>query len=210
MVDVSFGGFKVLAPRCLGPRGGFLHLRRVAADFRRHMSSAYTTGIMVKVAWSKPSSQDSRLYEAGLTLAEVPGSMTLGWYRELLTELGLDEATIFSRRSHRRFRCRLPAVLSFEGGEAPREISGTLLDLSSGGALLATPQTARIGCEVILSATWGAETLVAPGKVVGVRKSEEVGSPEELWWHSLTFDEGLEPNAGHLLSKWLGEFSRND
>ena len=105
VVDVGFGGFKVQSEHPLGERGDLLHLRRVATDFRRHLTGPYTTGLMVSVAWVKACEDGT--YEAGFYLPQAPGSMRINWFRELLSELGMNEREVFSKRASRRHRCRL-------------------------------------------------------------------------------------------------------
>ena len=202
VIDVGFGGFKVVSDDPLGERGDLLHIRRVSTDFKRHLTGAYTTGLMVRVAWTK---KDGAGYESGLHLPEAPGSMRISWFRELLSELGLDEKAVFTKRNTRRFRCRLPAKLN--GGSGPSQ-EGTLLDLSSGGGLFGSLKACSMGETGELEITWGKRSLKTTINVVGVRSSDYDGS--NPWLNSVKFQEELSKAQERILYGWLEELSRNE
>lgn len=194
VLDVGFGGFRVISDHPLGERGDLLHMRRLATDFGRHLGTAYTTGLMVRVAWSCVREGH---YEAGLHLPEAPGSMRIGWFKELLDEMGFDEETIFSKRESRRFRCRLPGSLF--------DHDGMLLDLSAGGGLFGADQSLALGDEGELTAVWGQRRLSLPVEVVGVRPGTEATGP--AWLMSLRFAAGLTKAQEKALHSWLEELS---
>lgn len=202
VVDVGFGGFKIQSNQVIGERGDLLHLRRVSTDFRRHLTGAYTTGLMVRVAWVK-SCQEG--FEAGLHLPEAPGSMRISWFKELLSELGLNEVAVFTKRNSRRHRCLLPAKIT--QGDIPAQ-DGHLLDLSSGGGLFGASRPAPMGQAVTLAVKWGRQDLSLQAEVVGVRKGdgEAVGS---AWLHSLKFQEPLSAKQQRVLYGWLEELEQN-
>ena len=202
VVDVGFGGFRIQSDQSVGQRGDLLHLRRISTDFRRHLTGAYTTGLMVRVAWVKSSSEG---FEAGLHLPEAPGSMRISWFKELLSELGLDEVAVFTKRSNRRHRCRLPAQIS--QGDIPTQ-EGLMLDLSSGGGLFAAAKASPMGEGVKLQVTWGRQQLEASAEIVGVRPNPASdGAPG--WLHSLKFQEDLTKKQERLLYAWLEDLERN-
>lgn len=203
VLDVGFGGFKVLTEHPVGERGDLLHLRRVSTDFRRHLTGAYTTGLMVRVAWTK---RDGEYYESGLHLPEAPGSMRISWFKELLSELGLSEKEVFTQRNTRRHRCHLPARLTC--GPVP-EHQGTLLDLSPGGCLFGSNVAAPMGKVAELSVVWGVKELSLSVEVVGVRPNnvEEMGSK---WLHSLKFQGELSRSQEKILYSWLEELADNE
>lgn len=203
VVDVGFGGFRVLSDDPLGERGTLLHIRRLPNDFRRHLTGAYTSGLMVKVAWVKASEGQ---FEAGLSVPETPGSMRLNWYRELLGELGFDEKTVFSKRASRRHRCRLPAELRC--GELPPQ-KGILLDMSSGGALFGEGKAAPMGTPATLAVEWGRERLELGVGVVGVR-TNTLDDSVPRWLHSLKFEEGMSQGQEKILFRWLEDLAEND
>ncbi|MFA5505062.1 MAG: PilZ domain-containing protein [Vulcanimicrobiota bacterium] len=201
VVDVGFGGFRVWTEQSPGERGDLLHLRRLVTDFSRHLTGAYTTGLMVKVAWVKKTAEG---YEAGLHLPQAPGSMRISWFRELLQEMGFDEKTVFTQRSNRRHRCRLPAELALEA--FPRS-QGLVLDLSSGGGLFAAARAATMGAEGLLSVQWGSRELKVEVAVVGLRSHTHGEDPR--WLHSLKFAEELSRPQEQVLYQWLDELARN-
>jgi PilZ domain-containing protein len=201
VVDVGFGGFRVVSDQSVGERGDLLHLRRLATDFRRHLTGAYTNGLMVRVAWVK-CTEDG--HEAGLHLPQAPGSMRISWFRELLEEMGFDERTVFTQRNNRRHRCRLPSELRLNGFPVS---NGLLLDLSSGGGLFGSDQSAPMGCEGVLSVKWGVRELDLESTVVGVRSNVVDSGPK--WLHSLKFRDSLTRNQERILYRWLEELARN-
>lgn len=203
VVDVGFGGFRVRADKPLGKRGDLLHLRRISTDFRRHMTGAYTTGMMARVAWVK---EDEDGHEAGLYLPEAPGSMRISWFRELLKELDLDEKSVFSQRTARRHRCKLPGSIAVDGQVTQ---NGTVFDLSAGGGLFGTTKAATMGAEGDFEVVWGAKTLRLRAEVVGVRQGPLFGQGPG-WLHSLKFQEELPKEAEQILYRWLDELSRNE
>lgn len=204
VVDVGFGGFKVQSEVSPGERGELLHLRRVATDFRRHLTGAYTTGLMVRVAWVKKCEEGG--YEAGLYLPQAPGSMRISWFKELLSELGMDEKEVFSKRVSRRHRCSLPASIRF--GSTPEQ-QGVVQDLSPGGALFAAAKAAPMGEQVEFRVVWGRKALVLKATVVGVRPSEaHQGGPS--WLHSLKFEAELDKKQERILYGWLEELAANE
>ncbi len=203
VVDVGFGGFRVTSKQSLGKRGDILHLRRVATDFQRHLTGAYTTGLMVRVAWVKELEGS---FEAGLYLPEAPGTMRISWFKELLKELGFDEKAVFSKRSTRRFRCRLPGELTC--GPLPGG-SGTVLDLSPGGGLFGAGKAAPMGVKASLHVRWGEEELELPVTVLGVR-ANALESQGGRWLHSLRFEENLSKRQERILYAWLEELAKND
>lgn len=203
VVDIGFGGFKVRSARPLGKRGDLLHLRRLSQDHTKKLGGSYTTGLMVRVAWSK---KDEDGWECGLSLPEAPGSMRIRWFKELLEELHLDETEIFSKRSARRHRCRLPATIST--GALP-SVSGLALDLSAGGVLFAAPAPAMLGSCGELEVTWGAKVFKAEVSVVGVRPAEAT-EIELRFLHSLRFEDGMEEATERLLHRFLSELAEND
>lgn len=202
VVDVGFGGFRAQCEVSPGSRGDLLHLRRVATDFRRHLTGAYTTGLMVRVAWVKKTETG---YEAGLHVPQIPGSMRISWFREMLGEMGFDEQTLFSKRVARRHRCRLPGELNLVG--APK-LEGMLLDLSVGGGLFGTLTAAAMGQEGEMLVKWGSRSLLLPVTVVGVRAGASSADPK--WLHSVKFNGSLKAAQERELSAWLEEFSRNE
>lgn len=203
VVDVGFGGFKVRSSAPLGKRGELLHLRRLSEEHTKKLGGSYTTGLMVRVAWTK---RDEDGWESGLSLPEAPGSMRIRWFKELLEELRLDETEIFSKRAARRHRCRLPA--SIATGALP-SVSGMVFDLSSGGVLFAAPAPAMLGSCGELQVTWGAKTLKAEVSVVGVRPAE-ASELELRFLHSLRFEDGMDIAAETLLHRFIGELAEND
>lgn len=203
VVDVGFGGFKVRSSAPLGKRGELLHLRRLSEDHTKKLGGSYTTGLMVRVAWTK---HDEDGWESGLSLPEAPGSMRIRWFKELLEELRLDETEIFSKRSARRHRCRLPATIAT--GALP-SVSGTVFDLSSGGVLFAAPAPAMLGSCGELQVTWGAKVLKAEVSVVGVRPAE-ANELELRFLHSLRFEDGMDEATEKLLHRFIGELAEND
>lgn len=203
VTDVGFGGFKILSDQHPGERGDLLHLRRVATDFQRHLTGAYTTGLMVRVAWVKPLQGGG--YEAGLFLPEAPGSMRISWFKELLSELGMDEKDVFSKRQSRRHRCRLPATIAV-GSLPPQE--GFLFDLSPGGGLWGSAKAASMGEVVELSVVWGRGRLNVSATILGVRRSD-VDEGGNRWLHSLKF-ESLDKASERTLFTWLEELAKND
>lgn len=203
VIDVGFGGFKMVSDRHPGERGELLHLRRVSTDYQRHLGGVYTTGIMVRVAWVKTLGDGG--YEAGLHLPQAPGTMRISWFKELLSELGMDEKEVFSKRNSRRHRCQLPATL--EQGSMPA-CEGLVLDLSQGGALFGCARAVAMGENVKLSVVWGRQTLDAEAVVLGVRQNS-TGGGGGRWLHSLRF-EPLEKKAEVVLSGWIEELARND
>ena len=203
VIDVGFGGFKVISEEPLGERGDLLHIRRVSTDFRRHLTGAYTTGLMVRIAWTK---QDGSSYESGLHLPKAPGSMRIIWFRELLSELGMDEKAVFTKRKTRRFRCRLPAVLK---GELVPAQDGTLLDLSSGGGLFGSTEACSMGDSGEFEITWGKRSLKTAVDVVGVRRNDS-GDGGVTWLNSVKFKEELSKPQERVLFGWLEELSRNE
>lgn len=203
VVDLGFGGFKIRSSICVGKRGDLLHLTRVSNDLVKKLGGSYTTGVMVKVAWTK---KDEHGWESGLYLPEAPGSMRIRWFKELLKELDMDETEIFSKRSTRRHRCRLPASIST--GALPAA-SGMVFDLSSGGALFAAPAPAMLGSCGTLEVQWGPRILRAEIAVVGVRPSE-AQEIDLRFLHSLKFEEPMGREAESLLYSWLDELATND
>ena len=203
VVDVGFGGFKVRSSAPLGKRGELLHLRRLSEDHTKKLGGSYTTGLMVRVAWTK---HDEDGWESGLSLPEAPGSMRIRWFKELLEELRLDETEIFSKRSARRHRCRLPATIAT--GALP-SVSGMVFDLSSGGVLFAAPAPAMLGSCGELQVTWGAKVLKAEVSVVGVRPAE-ASELELRFLHSLRFEDGMDEATEKLLHRFIGELAEND
>lgn len=201
VMDVGFGGFKVCSEEAPGERGDLLHLRRLSTDFRRHLTGAYTTGLMVRVAWVKKTEDG---FEAGLHLPQAPGSMRISWFRELLKEMGFDEKTVFTQRNNRRHRCRLPSELALKGSP---DMEGMLLDLSSGGCLFGGVRAATMGSEGLLSARWGSKELKVEVTVVGVRSNTHDEGPR--WLHSLKFRGELSKPQEQVLFKWLDELARN-
>lgn len=203
VIDVGFGGFKVMSEHALGKRGDLLHMRRVATDFQRHLSGVYTTGIMARVAWCK---ERGNHYEAGLYLPEAPGAMRVSWFKELLKEMGFDEKTVFSQRNSRRHLCRLPAELKLV---APPTLGGLLLDLSPGGALFAAERAAGMGELADLSVRWGSQTLTVEASVVGVRANgTESNTPR--WHHSLRFADDINKQQEKVLYGWLQELADHE
>lgn len=200
VVDVGFGGFRVVCQEFPGERGSLLHLRRLATDFRRHLTGAYTTGLMVRVAWVKRTEEG---FEAGLHLPQAPGTMRINWFRELLQEMGFDERTVFTQRNNRRHRCRLPAVLELQSFPAS---DGLLLDLSSGGGLYGTEKAAAMGSEGRLSVKWGSKEFQIQVTVVGVRSNPHEGP---RWLHSVKFCHELSKSQERILYHWLEELARN-
>lgn len=203
VIDVGFGGFKVTSQTSFGERGDILHLRRVATDFQRHLTGAYTTGIMVRVAWVKNC---GGTYEAGLYLPEAPGTMRISWFKDLLKELGFDEQAVFTKRSTRRYRCRLPGELTC--GPMPTE-SGSLLDLSPGGGLFGAKKAAPLGVSGKLHVRWGTEEFEVPVAVLGVRAGDS-DPLSHSWLHSLKFQEPLSKSQEKVLYRWLEELGEND
>ena len=203
VVDIGFGGFKVRSAAPLGKRGDLLHLRRLSAEHERKLGGSYTTGLMVRVAWTK---KDEDGWESGLSLPEAPGSMRIRWFKELLDELQLDETEIFSKRATRRHRCRLPATIST--GALP-SVSGMALDLSSGGALFAAPAPAMLGSCGYFEVTWGAKMLKLEVSVVGVRPAEAT-EIEHRFLHSLRFEDSMDEGTEKLLHRFLRELADND
>lgn len=202
VVDIGFGGFKIRSSVSAGQRGDLLHLTRQADHHVKKLGGSYTTGVMVKIAWTK---RDEDGWESGLSLPEMPGSMRIRWFKELLKELNMDETEIFSKRSTRRYRCRLPASISV--GALP-DASGMVFDLSIGGALFAAPAPAMLGSSGALKVVWGAGTLEAPVSVVGIRPSE-ARELDLRYLHSLKFEEPLEKGTEKLLCRWLEELSHH-
>jgi hypothetical protein len=203
VVDLGFGGFKVRSAVSLGKRGDLLHLRRVCADHIKKLGGSYTTGLMARVAWSK---RDDDGYETGLYLPEAPGSMRIRWYKELLQELDLDETEIFSKRSTRRRRCRLPATIST--GALP-SATGMVFDLSAGGALFAAPAPAMLGSSGHLDVQWGVKRLNVEISVVGVRPSD-ANELDLRFLHSLKFEEPMSQASETTLYRWLEELAQNE
>ena len=202
VVDVGFGGFRVVSEQSVGKRGDLLHLRRLATDYRRHLTGAYTTGLMVRVAWVKPTEEG---FEAGLHLPQAPGTMRISWFRELLQEMGFDERTVFTQRNQRRHRCHLPSELRLEGFPVS---TGLLLDLSSGGGLFGAEKSCLMGCDGTLSVTWGSRRLEIETNVVGVRSNPLKQGPR--WLHSLKFAGPLNRDQEKILYGWLEELARNE
>lgn len=202
VVDVGFGGFRIVSEHSLGERGDLLHLRRISTDFGRHLTGAYTTGLMVKVAWVR---QEGNSYEAGLHLPEAPGSMRISWFRELLKEMGMSESAIFSKRGTRRHRCRLPAQLTC--GKLP-VLHGLLLDLSMGGGLFGGAKASPMGDDAQFCVRWGAKELLVPVSIVGVRVNtlEEAGPK---WLHSIKFEKEFTKTQQRVLYAWLDELAGN-
>ena len=203
VVDVGFGGFRALAEQRVGERGQLLHLRRLSNDFKRHTTGAYTTGIMVRVAWAKES---DGVWEVGLYLPEAPGSMRISWFRELLEELGFNEREIFSKRVMRRHRCRLPCKLL--GAEDGVPIEGVLLDLSPGGGLFGSSKKSILGQVHDCSVKWGLKELVLKAEVVGLRVNN-IDDMGPRWLHSLRFQSDLDKTQEQVLHGWLEELARN-
>ena len=203
VVDLGFGGFKIRSTVSVGKRGDLLHLRRLSDDHVKHLGSSYTTGLMVRVAWTK---RDEDGWESGLYLPEAPGSMRIRWFKELLQELRMDETEIFSKRNTRRHRCRLPATIST--GALP-SVSGMIFDLSSGGALLAAPVPGMLGSCGTLQVQWGPKKLETEISIVGIRPAE-ASELELRFLHSLKFSEPMEKTAESLLYRWLAELAEND
>lgn len=203
VVDIGFGGFKIRSSIAAGQRGDLLHLTRQTSDYGKKLGGSYTTGIMVKVAWSK---KDEDGWESGLCLPEVPGSMRIRWFQELLKELDMDESEIFSKRSTRRHRCRLPASIST--GALPAA-TGMVFDLSLGGALFGAPAPAMLGSAGTLQVQWGTGSLQTAVTVVGIRPAE-ASELELRFLHSLSFDEPLSQATETRLCRWLEELARND
>lgn len=203
VTDVGFGGFKILSEQHPGERGELLHLRRVPTDFQRHLGGVYSTGVMVRVAWVKRLAEGG--YEAGLYLPQAPGTMRISWFRELLSELGMDEKDVFSKRHSRRHRCRLPATIG--AGPVP-PCDGLMLDLSLGGGLFGCGKAAPLGESVELSVVWGRHKLTTRAAILGVRQNtlDEGGG---RWLHSLKF-EGLDKKSEGVLLAWLEELARHD
>ncbi len=199
VIDVSFGGFRVLSPEPLGERGKPLHLRRLSTEVRALHGAAYSTGVMVEIAWSRPYPHAPGLHEHGLTLVQAPGSMNLDWYRQLLKELGLDGEAIFDRRRQRRFRCSLPGRFLIDAGLAARE--GVVGDLSLGGALWVAEGILPVGSSGSLGMEWGERRLDLPVKVTGTRRAETTGR----WLHSLELRTPLGRERQFELEAWLQE-----
>lgn len=203
VIDVGFGGFKVMSEHPIGKRGDLLHLRRVATDFKRHLTGAYTTGLMVRVAWAKESDGH---FEAGLHLPEAPGSMRISWFRELLSEMGFDEKAVFTQRHNRRHRCRLPSEFSVQGRPVQ---GGLLLDLSSGGGMFGAAKAANMGDQGRLSARWGSKELLLDVTVVGLR-ANNIDEAGPRWLHSVKFEENFGKAQESILYAWLEELARNE
>jgi hypothetical protein len=203
VVDLGFGGFKIRSEQSVGKRGDLLHLLRQTGDVLKKLGGSYSIGLVVRVAWTR---RDEDGWETGLYLPDAPGSMRIRWFKELLRELDLDETEVFSKRSTRRHRCRLPAQLT-AGFMLPTP--GMLLDLSPGGGLFASSQAALLGTAGQLQVQWGAKTLGCQVTVVGVRPAE----PRELEHrvlHSLKFEEPMDTAAEAVLCRWLEELALND
>jgi hypothetical protein len=203
VVDLGFGGFKIRSATSVGKRGDLLHLRRLSDDHVKKLGGSYTTGMMVRVAWTR---KDEDGWESGLYLPDAPGSMRIRWFKELLTELQIDEKEIFSKRHTRRHRCRLPATIST--GALPAA-SGLIFDLSSGGALFAAPAPGMLGSCGQLEVRWGTRTLKTEISIVGIRPAE-ASELELRFLHSLKFEEPLKKDAESLLFRWLEELAEND
>lgn len=200
VTDLGFGGFKIRSETSVGERGDLLHMRRVATDLTKKLGGSYTTGVVVRVAWSKA---DESGWETGLYLPAAPGSMRIRWFRELLSELGLDETQVFSKRESRRHLCRLPATFRCASEES---FEGMLLDLSSGGGLLATRESMKLGDSGILSVLWGVKRLEMNVSVVGVRV--DAASNQGLGWHqSVRFEEPMGESQAKVLAQWLEELA---
>lgn len=178
-------------------------MRRLSQDSTRKLESSYTTGIMVRIAWTRKYSGG---WESGLYLPEAPGSMRIRWFKELLLELGVDEKEIFSRRASRRGRCRLPAVLSTS---ALPQASGMVLDLSLGGALFAGTASSILGSSGTIEITWGLDKTLFPVTIVGIRPAE-ARELEFRYSHSLRFIEPIGTANERVLYRWLEELVRND
>lgn len=203
VVDLGFGGFKIRSASSVGKRGDNLHLRRISTDHIKKLGGSYTTGLMVRVAWAK---RDEDGWETGLYLPEAPGSMRIRWFKELLQELDLDETEIFSKRSTRRRRCRLPAVIST--GALP-SVTGMVFDISAGGALFAAPAPAMLGSCGSLDVQWGPKKLHVEISVVGIRPSE-ANELDLRFLHSLKFEEPMDKANETLLYRWLEELAQNE
>ncbi len=200
VIDLGFGGFKIRSESSVGERGELLHMRRVATDLTKKLGGSYTTGVVVRVAWTK---SDESGWETGLYLPAAPGSMRIRWFRELLSELGLDETQVFSKRENRRHICRLPATFTTYD-RSPTE--GMLLDLSSGGGLLATREPMKLGESGSFSVLWGVRRLQVRVSVVGVRANTGP-DPGLGWQHSVRFEEPIEESQARILAKWLEELA---
>jgi hypothetical protein len=124
----------------------------------------------------------------------------------LLQELQMDETEIFSKRNTRRHRCRLPATICT--GALP-SVSGMIFDLSSGGALFASPVPGMLGSSGTLRVQWGARTLEAEISIVGIRPAEAT-ELEFRFLHSLKFEEPMPKATESLLYRWLAELADND
>lgn len=203
VVDLGFGGFKVRSAVCVGKRGDLLHLRRLSPDHVKKLGGSYTTGLMVRVAWTK---KDEDGWESGLYLPEAPGSMRIRWFKELLKELDMDETEIFSKRSTRRHRCRLPAFIST--GALPA-VTGMVFDLSSGGALFAAPAPGMLGSSGHLEVEWGPKKLKTEVSIVGIRPSE-ANELDLRFLHSLRFEDPIDKATETLLYRWLEDLAQND
>lgn len=202
VVDIGFGGFKIRSSGPVGKRGDLLHLRRLSSDHTKQLGGSYTTGLMVRVAWTK---RDEDGWESGLYLPEAPGSMRIRWFKELLKELRMDETEIFTKRNNRRHRCRLPATIST--GALPMA-SGMVFDLSSGGAMFAAPAPGMLGACGQLEVVWGPRTLRTEVSIVGIRPAE-ANEIELRFLHSLRFEE-MDKATETLLYRWLEELAQND
>lgn len=162
------------------------------------------TGTAVcRVIWVKPLGAEARsLYEVGLTFKGNSSNLRSSWVRYVLEQLGFDEKKIFQKRRYLRAGGKLPArIFTIDQKET---ISGEVLNLGVGGALLASttklPKGAQINCEVCLWRILPALRLSC--KIMEVRQDSTISPDETYFLYSLIFL-GMDTEQVKLLGNYI-------
>lgn len=163
-----------------------------------------TDSMVCTVVWVTAMGPAGRTtYEAGLSFEQVQVDKGQSWVRYILEQLGFDESKTFQKRKYLRAAGKVPARIFTANPE--HSISGEILNLGVGGALLASSDSLQkddlIHCEICLWRILPALRL--PCKVMGVREDKSLLDQDQpSYLHSLLFL-GMDTEQVKLLGNYV-------
>jgi len=141
-------------------------------------------------------------FEAGLSFQDSRENMQRSWVKYVLEQVGFDERKTFQKRKYLRTSGRVPARVFTANSEDT--VSGEILNLGVGGALLATKtpilNATQIHCEICLWRILPALRL--PCRIMAVREDNSEDPEVTQYLYSLLFL-GMDTEQVKLLGNYV-------
>ncbi len=192
--DIGLSGMQVQSCRKLIP-GTYL-LVSAHGDSRVLNKSGYQSGdVYMTVLWCRKDDED---YACGLQYNETLEKLNRSWVASLLKKYGIYGQDARYKRRSMRVPAELPMTWRILGGE--REHSGTVLDVSLDGVLIAVKRDlpARENLWIRIGPYKSLKPLICRASVIHT----VVSRPREQWLAGVCFN-GLDEDGTKVLRSYL-------